>query len=273
MMKTRIVYHLCSIFILITVFGCYVAPQPVTVPIETIRYDAPRGEHRMLFVYLPGYGDEPTAFARHGFIKDMRQRGIEADIVAVNAHMGYYLNGSIDTRLSEDVIGPAKSMGYKQIWLVGNSLGAFGSLTYARLHPEGIAGLVLLGPFLGEKKLINQIRDAGGLQYWNPADIAAKTREGWEEQIWLWFKKRQQRDDFKSCREGTACLPTIYLGYGSYDRFSYAQKYLAGILPPQQVVAVSGGHDWTTWHEAWTAILDKMIVTTPADGQLSRRQP
>ncbi|MGE5173202.1 MAG: hypothetical protein ACM3MD_05175 [Betaproteobacteria bacterium] len=54
-------------------------------------------------------------------------------MIVVNAHMGYYLNGTVFTRLKEDVIEPAKARGYDQIWLVGNSLGGYGSISYGNV--------------------------------------------------------------------------------------------------------------------------------------------
>ncbi len=265
-MNLRAVCRLCAtLLFLLPVFGCNPPYRPPTVPIGTLRYDAPGGPHRELLVYLPGYGDKPSAIEQHGLVRAARARGLTADIVAVDAHLAYYEEGTIFTRLKEDVIDPAKAGGYKDIWLVGNSLGAYGAVLYARRYPQDITGVVLLGPFLGEKKTIDEIRQAGGLQQWDPGEVGDKTREDWEKQIWLWLKHRQKQGDFrlwsKECDRERGCLPKIYLGYGEFDRYSRGQDLLASLLPPEYVVALFGGHGWMTWSRAWDKILDRMAVT------------
>jgi pimeloyl-ACP methyl ester carboxylesterase len=256
-----------ALLLLLLVFGCYPPYRPATVPIGTIRYDAAGGPHQELMVFLPGYGDTPSAVERHGLVRAVWARGLAADIVGVDAHLGYYQNGTILTRLKEDVIAPAKAGGYKHIWLVGTSLGAYGAILYAEHYPQDITGVVLLGPFLGEKKTVDEIRQAGGVRQWDPGEVGDKTKEDWEKKIWLWLKLRQKQDDFrlwsKDCEQEKGCLPIIYLGYGKFDRFSRGQDLLASVLPPEHVVALFGGHDWMTWTRAWDTILDRMIVTKP----------
>lgn len=239
-------------------FGCYPsALRPTKVPLTIIHYDARQGTHQQLIVYLPGNGDDPSAFDHYGLREAITKRGVAIDIVAVDAYLAYYAKGIIFTRLKEDVIDPAKARGYKDIWLVGNSLGAYGSITYARMHPQDIAGIVLLGPFLGDKKLINGIIDAGGLQKWDPGIVGDNSQEDWDKQLWLWLKNGLRQEG------SNARMPKVYLGYGKYDRFSYGQKVLAGVLPPERVVSLSGGHDWSTWREAWDILLGRMLAEDP----------
>lgn len=266
-MNLRAAYSVCTaLLFLLPVLGCNPPYRPATVPIDTIRYDAPGGPHQELMVFLPGYGDTPSAVERHGLVRAVWARGLAADIVAVDAHLGYYQDGTILTRLKEDVINTAKAGGYKNIWLVGTSLGAYGAILYAGHYPQDITGVVLLGPFLGEKKTVDEIRQAGGLQQWDPGEVGNKTKEDWEKQIWLWLKLRQKQGDFrlwsKDCEQEKGCLPKIYLGYGKLDRFSRGQDLLASVLPPEYVVALFGGHDWMTWKRAWDTVLDRMTVTT-----------
>src|SRR5512134_2051801 len=84
------------------------APPPPRVPLETILYERPVvSGKKLLIVLLPGNGDKPSAFEKHGLIDAVRKRGIPSDLVAVNAHLGYYRDGSIFRRLKEDVIDPA----------------------------------------------------------------------------------------------------------------------------------------------------------------------
>jgi pimeloyl-ACP methyl ester carboxylesterase len=173
------------------------------------------------------------------------------------------MKGTMATRLKQDVIDPARAKGYERIWLIGNSLGGFGSLSYVREYPNEIAGVVLLGPYLGERPLIKEIRHAGGLLRWEPGDVLLKSKDGTEKHIWTWLKENGQPgqswagDKERPKKQG--CVPKIFLGYGRYDRFAYAQDYLSTLLPPEQVIAIDGGHDWSTWKTLWTRFLDQNI--------------
>ena len=247
-------------------FGCYPPPK---APLETLHYDLPAGDHRQLLIFLPGNGDALDTFDKEGLLAAVRSRNLPVDIVSVNAHIGYYMNGSIFTRLKEDVIDPAKARGYKRIWLLGNSLGGYGSLSYARQYPQDIAGVVLLGPFLGDKKIIREIKDAGGLQKWDPRDIPSGSREGWDKELWKWLKDEDQQKGFwhwvKNCdAEEDGCPSRIYLGYGKRDRFSPGQNLMAEILPAENVFAIDGGHNWSTWKKLWDLVLDRMTARKPA---------
>jgi pimeloyl-ACP methyl ester carboxylesterase len=250
--------------LLVAVFllsGCYAATK---VPIDTIQYDAGdvKGP-RMLFVFLHGNGDRSTVFDEKGFVEAVRARGLPADMVSVDAHIGYYMNASIVKRLKQDVIDPARAEGYERIWLIGNSLGGFGALLYAREHANEITGIVLLGPFLGERPIIREIRHAGGLLRWEPGDVLLKTKTDAEKHVWIWLKEHGKQGHFKAggkdCLKTQGCVPVIYLGYGKKDRFTYAQDVLAALLPPEQVAAIQGGHDWTTWKKLWDRFLDQKV--------------
>jgi pimeloyl-ACP methyl ester carboxylesterase len=241
-------------------FGCM---PPAKIPLDTIYYDTEHAQGpRLLILYLPGNGDPITVFQKKGLVEAVRQRGIPADIVAVNAHIGYYANGSVFARLKEDIIGPAKARGYDQIWLVGNSLGGYGSLSYDRVYPGDIAGVVLLGPFLGKKEVIDEMTKSGGIRQWRE-DIKKGDETEWEDRLWLWIKDRVQQEKFRlwaeGCERQPGCNPKIYLGYGRGDRFSYAQDFLASLMPPEHVIAIDGGHDWPTWKKLWDLFLDKNI--------------
>jgi pimeloyl-ACP methyl ester carboxylesterase len=239
-------------------FGCR---QPLTIPIDSIRYDSGEaGVNRLLFVYLPGNGDPMTAFEQQGLVEAARARGLRADMIAVNAHLGYYLNGSVLMRLKQDVIDPSRAKGYGQIWLIGNSLGGFGSLSYALEHPDDIAGVVLLGPFPGETDVIKEIKEAGGLAQWDPGDDAVASRKDWEKHVWSLIKRAVLSDQLLGqCGKRQKCAPKIYLGYGWSDRFAYGQGFLGSFLPRERVLTIDGGHGWSTWRALWNQFLDQHI--------------
>ncbi len=237
---------LLFLFVILISFQGGCAARPLTVPIETERLADAEQPHGTLVIYLPGNGDAGDAFKRNGLISLLRERDLSVDIIGVNAHLGYYRNGSILERLKQDVIDPAKKNGYDRIWLVGNSLGAYGSITYASRYPADISGVVLLGAYAGDREIIREIEQAGGLRAWDPGTIKKKD---WERQLWSWLK---QYDGHASE------YPPVYLGYGSRDRFTYAQDLLATVLPADRVVVVEGGHDWATWKKAWGLLLERM---------------
>lgn len=262
-----IAYVTAPFLFLFSFSGCYPRPK---APIDTLRYDS-HGDHQLLFVFLPGHGDSLDCFEKKGFVRAVRSREPAIDMITVNAHLGYYMEGTIVTRLKEDVIDPAKAVGYKGIWLIGNSLGGYGSILYARQHPGDIAGVVLLGPFLGERKTISEIAEAGGLHQWEPGEITDTSRKGGEKKLWKWLKDSGEQQNFwhwlKDCDGKSGDCPSrIYLGYGKRDRFSYGQKLMAEVLPAENVFVIDGGHNWETWTSLWNLILDKMVRMRQAAG-------
>jgi pimeloyl-ACP methyl ester carboxylesterase len=253
---------MCTVMLAVFLLsGCYPATK---IPIDTISYDGGRTTlPELLIVFLHGNGDRNTVFNDQGFVAAVRARGMSCDMISVDAHVGYYANGTILTRLREDVIGPARTRGYERIWFVGNSLGGFGALSYAQRYPDEITGVVLLGPYLGERPLISEIRHAGGLLKWEPGDIVLRTKEDAEKHIWAWFKEHgmlgQLWPSEKNRPKRRGDIPLIYLGYGTVDRYVYAQSYLASLLPVDQVITVDGGHDWPVWKNLWDLFLDRNI--------------
>jgi pimeloyl-ACP methyl ester carboxylesterase len=119
-------------------------------------------------------------------------------------------------------------------------LGGIGALLHARAYPGGVAGIVLLSPFLGTPGLIAEVAEAGGLGAWQPGEVAANDVE---RQVLAWL--------------ATLRRPPLqlYLGYGRDDRFARGQALLAEHLPSDRVVLADGGHDWPTWRGLWRRIL------------------
>src|ERR671930_1091173 len=93
-----------------------------STPLATLAYtaDTPRDT---LVVFLPGIGDFAEDFERHGFIAALAASGLAADALAVDAHYGYYGRRTVLERLAEDVVLPAREQGYREVWLVGISMG------------------------------------------------------------------------------------------------------------------------------------------------------
>lgn len=212
--------------------------RPTPVPLRTVSYPG-RGQPRTLVVLLPGRRDRPEDFGRAGFPETAARAGAQVDMVAVNAHLGYYLKNLIVDRLHEDVIAPARQR-YERIWLVGVSVGGAGALAYASRHPENVDGVVLLAPFLGQEQVIGEVDAAGGLRGWKPPEPLAP--DDYQRQLWAWLSRYAN---------GSQGQIPLYLGFGTRDSFARANGLLAEVLPPERVFTVPGGHNWKVWRALW----------------------
>ena len=171
---------------------------------------------------LPGAYMRAGDFAAHGF-----------DGIPLETGMEPYLDGSIVERLHA-AIAPTRP-----VWLAGISLGGMGALLYAKAHPEAVAGLLLLSPFIGTRGTVAEVIQAGGFDSWEPPSGDAATEDHLLLQ-WL-----------KSCRGRL----NIHLGYGESDRYAASFRLLADLLPAERVMSVAGGHDWATWKILWDRLL------------------
>ena len=236
--------------------GC-AALRPATVPLRTVDLVRSAGTAggRCLAVLLPGRLDEPEKFRDAGFARAVDKRDLQLDLVAVDAHLGYYRARTVVDRLREDVIAPARAAGYDTIWIAGPSLGGLGGLLYLRDHPEDLAGVFAIAPYLGETSVIEEIERAGGPARWRPPATSAENDVGRE--LWTWL------GSWASAAQSEPPVP-LHLGWGTADGFDRANRMLAGLLPPERVYTAPGGHDWQVWERLWEEFLDRMMQTTPA---------
>jgi pimeloyl-ACP methyl ester carboxylesterase len=232
--------------------GCSTLAPP-SVPLRTVdlAVSGADGGGRCLAVLLPGRHDEPERFAKAGFARAVASRGLPVDLVAVDAHLGYFRTRTVVERLRTDVIAPAQAAGYETIWIVGTSLGGLGGLLYLREHPEDLDGVLALAPYLGEPRLLQEIDRAGGPTRWIPQ---ATTREGDPgRELWSWLGP---------WAIGSPAVP-LHLGWGIADDFDASNRMLAGLLPHDRVYTAVGGHDWRTWEELWESFLDRTSLCAP----------
>lgn len=212
-------------------------------PLKSNEYLDSKQRNPTLLIFLPGIYDRAVDFEREGLVQAVLGRNMGADMIAVDVHYGYYAGGTSVARLRADIVIPAKRQGYRQIWLVGISLGGLGALLYARAYPRDITGLFLMSPLLGY---------SANLERRDPAEWLVR-RHG-HTGLWDWL------DDYP--RQATR-LPALYLSYGEQDRFAEVNNRLAALLPAERVQVLSGTHDWETWKRLWDLALDRNLFGLP----------
>lgn len=132
--------------------GCYPKGDP-NAPLPQAMQAAPAAPAKRLVVVLPGRGDGLAGLQSSGIAAEIQQRWADADVLLVGLTIGYYLEGNAIRRLHAEVMQPAQARGYREIWLMGASLGGSGALLYDAAHPRVARGLLLLAPYLGESDI------------------------------------------------------------------------------------------------------------------------
>jgi pimeloyl-ACP methyl ester carboxylesterase len=233
--------------------GRFAKPDPAK-PLGVDWYRAKPGEQgRRLFVFLPGRRDRGADFIRRGFVAMAQGRIPGLDCVAVDATIGYYLDGSIADRLQREIVGPARTVGYREIWLIGVSMGGLGALFRERQYPGGVNGLILLAPFVGDDlELFKEMDAAGGAVSWacsQPAVSAGRNKAEFQRDLWRFL------GELKFDRG----VPLkIWLAYGEADRLLPGIERFSRLLPSERVLPLPGGHTWQVWTRGFTEILAKI---------------
>jgi pimeloyl-ACP methyl ester carboxylesterase len=222
----------------------------------TISYPKTSSEHQtVLAVFLPGRGGTRYDLEHYGLLDTLRASGLPVDVIGVHAPMRVYIDRSFHRRVQEDVLKPAADSGYRRIWFIGNSMGGLGTLLYAMKHPaERFEGIVLLGPFLGDKPILGEIDSAGGLLSWSPRDTIT---DNYQRDLWQYLKR--------CVTDTTGSFPQLYLCAGTDDGLHRGQQLLATALPADHVFWAPGGHEWDAWRPSFAA-----FVKYAADKKLFR---
>jgi pimeloyl-ACP methyl ester carboxylesterase len=220
-------------------------------PLGTEWYFQEPGKHSArLLILLPGRRDRASDFARRGFITLARKGIPDLDCVAVNATLGYYLDGSVADRLQREIIAPARTLGYRETWILGVSMGGLGALFHERTYPGQIRGLFLLAPFVGDDlKLFAEIDAAGGPGLWaasQPAPDAELKKSEFQRELWN-FLGRMPLDQGQRLE--------IWLAYGEDDRLLPGIQRLKSLVLPGRIFPLPGGHSWEIWKTGFTRIL------------------
>jgi pimeloyl-ACP methyl ester carboxylesterase len=209
---------------------------------------------RGVVVLLPGFGDRPADFDGNGFVRVLRQLAPEHDVVAADAHFGYYRKGSIVAELHDHVVAPLIARGYREVWLSGVSMGGHGAIAYARSHPERITGLLLLAPYMGPKEVVAAVEGAGGLCTWHAPSEFAQDAPGFAAANFAWLQT-------VACRPGARI--SLWLGVGESDHLLAADRLLGDVLQADHFVRLQGGHGWEVWVPALAKLLSRSFAPAP----------
>ena len=224
--------------------GCSVAGD-VTRPIPTLLVPAPQPPRRVV-VMLPGRGDDLAGLQQHGIAQIIQREWPDADVILTGLSMPYYTAGVATRLLHDEVIVPALRHGYRQIWLAGLSLGGTGTLLYDRDYPGQVNGMLVLSPYLGEHKIQQEIRAAGGLARWNPGPAQPMGWDSFQRELWLYLQHWSN---------DPARTQSVWLAYGADERFRDAIELMSPQLPASHVVMLPGHHDWKLWQPAMHDLL------------------
>lgn len=230
---------------------------PTVVPMRTIAINAVDDPHTpCLIAMFPGLGDGAEQFQREGWPELLIESGVRADVLLVDAHIGYVREDMIRARVREDVIQRAIAEGYEQLWFVGVSMGGGIALSIAASETEDLAGLILFAPYPGPRPLLTEIVEAGGPKLWTP-DFSAEKPEYRSDggptfrAVWAWLRTHQRADG--------SPFP-VYLNYGMNDRGARGFELIAETLDGEHIRVEDGGHGWETWNPMWVRFVDSGVL-------------
>jgi pimeloyl-ACP methyl ester carboxylesterase len=202
-----------------------------------------------VIVLLPGFGDDPRDFADQGILRILAARAPDFDVVAADAHFGFYRKRLVVGELQQHVVGPLVARGYRRVWLAGVSMGGHGAVAYARSHPEGLTGLILLAPYMGPQPVVEEVRRAGGLCAWPPPAQFSEDGAGFARENFAWLRR-------EVCGGGRLSL---WLAVGHQDRLLAADTLLGERLPAARFRVFPGGHGWEVWTKALAEIAPQAL--------------
>jgi pimeloyl-ACP methyl ester carboxylesterase len=233
-MRTRLLRCCTLTAMLLVLAGCAIFRDP-SQPIPTVLIPAPQAANRLVVV-LPGKGDSLKSLKRSGVAEAIQRAWPDADVVLALLSMPYYKSGEAMPRLRNEVIAPARHR-YKQVWLTGASLGGMGSILYDTYYPNQLDGIVVLAPYLGDKPILKEIEEAGGIAAWNPGPPQKLADKTWQHEMWRHIKGWS----------GNPAARRVWLAYGDDDKFRETIPMMEPALLNSHVIIEPGKHKWKTW--------------------------
>lgn len=220
--------------------GCStIRPIEDPIPVRTLTIGTAPAEIALIF--LPGRGDRMDAFVEHGLLADLEATGMAADIWLVDAHLGYYRSRTLGDKLDASIMPHLAN--YREVWVVGISLGALGAVLLEADRPGRWDRMILLGPFVGNSQ-----------RFFSRSGVAAGTSDAIPDAagpehlrlFWNWIIQHAHSD---------SPGPKLWVAWGESDRFAPHQDNLRHYLPAENILTLPGGHDWITWRTAWQQLL------------------
>jgi pimeloyl-ACP methyl ester carboxylesterase len=244
--NTMRLFFLCCLLTLVpSLTGCAFS-RAAKEPMDFILLQRAAIPSKTLIVFLPGAQEVPADIVKEGFVDQVRARDIDADVMVIDSHAGYFFQRNFDVRMRADIIEPARKEGYQSIWFAGISLGGLGSLLYPFIYPNEIDGVIAMAPFIASNSVLDEVIDAGGLAKWKPVEPLEKG--DYQRALLKWL---QGYGDAKQIR------PKLYIGYGSEDGLPQFEKVIGSLIPDAQLLRASGRHDWPPWKKMWGDALDR----------------
>jgi len=247
--------RLAALALLLALSGCYwrIAHEPMPfVAYGDLGPERARGA----IVLMPGFADRPEDFDAHGFVAILHKNAPGFDIVAADAHFGYYNKNTLLEQLHTNVIGPLVARGYRELWIAGISMGGHGAVAYARSYPERVKGLLLFAPYLGPGDVVREVAQSGGVCNYSVATPIPQSRYGFAQANFVWLKD-------VLCR--SPARVSVWVGVG--DRDQAQRDLLREVIAPDHYLVLPGGHDWS----AWTPALEQIARRAFADASASLR--
>lgn len=238
--------------------GACVAHGDPSQPIPVATLPGNAATPQRLVVVLPGRADSLAGLRDSGMGEAIHAQWPDADIVFAEVTLDYYAQGDAPARLHREVIAPARTRGYREIWLAGASMGGMGTLLYDAQFPNEVDGMLLLAPYLGEFDLLQEIDHAGGIARWNGGASEGFTATSWQRDLWRYIQGLAN-DPARNRR--------IWLAYGDDDRLRKAMPLLTPALSAEQVFVRDGGHTWRVWAPATRAMLQAIDAQAATAGK------
>ena len=232
--------------LVLVIAGCS-AGGDVREPIPVAFIAAPKPALRLVVV-LPGRGDDLASLQRKDMADTIQTTWPAADVILTGLTMPFYRQGQAAKRLHDEIIAPARGNGHREIWLLGISLGGMGAVLYEREYPGQIDGMLLLSPYLGEKTIQDEVRNAGGLGNWNPGPLQPIGAGTFQRELWRTLKDLSAKPQRARA---------FWLAYGADEPFRAPIELMSPILPEGQVLMLPGRHDWSLWSPAASVLLER----------------
>ena len=229
----------------IVLIGCATTPSPIKEKRFTPVVEV---SSKRLMIILPGRGDTIESLEKQGFVSTFQKYYPSFETVVVDAHLGYYKKELLEQRLLDDIIIPAIKDGYKEIWMMGISLGGAGSLKIFEKHNDKITGIILISPYSGSKKFHKNLdRYLFGKQ--DDSLVEKLERENVFFSLWKWIINNDEL--MNSDR--------VWLGYGDQD-YLKGHENLKKYIGDNKTIVIPGKHKITVFKQIWEQLLSKKPI-------------